>query len=450
MEYPGTRFTRVWRLIILIFCVATFMIITPIILFYTVGYHYDWRYGFIRASGGLSIDINPKKTIVYINGKKISDSVPLRLTGLNAGRYRLRLSATGYYDWEKEMIIENKRTTYLKDIALIKKTTPNLIDRNQVNRLSISTDGAWLAFASTQKSGYDVYIYNTASGLVNLITTSPADRPPDLLWSRRDHYLVITPAAPPLFPTLLINANHPAEVLKPMPPITRQTTKIEWSPQGSPVLYYGSTSSLHALNVVTDFDTTLGLGNFSDWLIDDATGQVWLMRPAVTGTPTRSIIKDALGFASIVASITDSENQNLNKLSLVKAENDTAIIKSSNPDSIFILNQNKRQNLKVNSVVLSPFNHWWLLWSPWELWGYTQNDKEPYLLARSGEGIREVVPLDEFNTLAISWEKKVTVLFPYYLFEETIIDHPVTTLVADTKNKILYYSDQTGLWKLNY
>ena len=45
------------RFTIMIFLIASFFIISPLIILYTIGYRYDIRTGIVRETGVLSIDV---------------------------------------------------------------------------------------------------------------------------------------------------------------------------------------------------------------------------------------------------------------------------------------------------------------------------------------------------------------------------------------------------------
>ncbi|MBP6859451.1 MAG: hypothetical protein KBC69_02430, partial [Candidatus Magasanikbacteria bacterium] len=95
--------------------------------------------------------------------------------------------------------------------------------------------------------------------------------------------------------------------------------------------------------------------------------------------------------------------------------------------------------------------NWWLLWSEWELWTYSQGE-EPNLLNRSGEQLKYTLPLDRYNTLALIWGDRATVLFPYYFVGHDLINEKINLPQADTENKILYFTNEKkdGIWKLVY
>ena len=101
--------------------------------------------------------------------------------------------------------------------------------------------------------------------------------------------------------------------------------------------------------------------------------------------------------------------------------------------------------------IISDSNDWWLMWSWWELQSYVEGN-EPLLLNRSGEKLQEVIPLDKYNTLALIWADKTTILYPYYLVTHDFINLAVKNARANQGEKILYFltNDKTGIWSLKY
>jgi len=138
MEYPGTRFTRPWRLAFLSLFIIAFLIISPALVLYSSGYRYDFKNGIIQETGAISIDIMPKNASAYLNDAKLKSKVPIRLKNLARGKYKIKLTADGYYDWEKEVVVENKQTVYIKEIKLIKKSEAQKISDNNVKIISLS------------------------------------------------------------------------------------------------------------------------------------------------------------------------------------------------------------------------------------------------------------------------------------------------------------------------
>src|SRR3989338_10563832 len=151
MEYPGAHLIKPIRRLILVTFIVAFFLITPLMLLYTTGYRYDWKAGIIRETGGLSIDATPVDADVYLNDLPLDSSLPIRLKNITPKKYHIKISARGYFDWEKEIIVERKQTTYIKDIQLLKKNEPVKIQTASIGNISLSPNGRSLAFSISDK-----------------------------------------------------------------------------------------------------------------------------------------------------------------------------------------------------------------------------------------------------------------------------------------------------------
>jgi len=127
------------------------------------------------------------------------------------------------------------------------------------------------------------------------------------------------------------------------------------------------------------------------------------------------------------------------------------MLKNNKKPEMILLTNTAKHRIAAEKFLISKYNNWWLMWSRWELWTYSEGE-EPYLLNRSGEHLQKATPLDKYNTLALIWEGKTTVLFPYYLATNDLLNEKIADITVDTDNKILYFINQNkdGVWKLNY
>jgi len=124
MDYPKTNLNRRVRIIIMSFFIFSFFVISPIVISYTVGYRYDWKKREIRQTGVINIDIKPKDSSIYLNNIKINQTIPIKLNNRAPGIYNVKIQKEGYHDWIKDVNIESKKTTYIKDITLFKQSLP--------------------------------------------------------------------------------------------------------------------------------------------------------------------------------------------------------------------------------------------------------------------------------------------------------------------------------------
>ncbi len=140
MEYPGSTFTKPWRMALLAVFIVIFVILTPTIILYSAGYRWSFIQNRWQLVGGLSIDTEPKNVEVYLNGKMVGTKSPLRLMTLVPDTYELTLSAPGYYALSTFVGVSSQETTYVKNISLIKKDPFTLYLPFPIKNLSVSPD----------------------------------------------------------------------------------------------------------------------------------------------------------------------------------------------------------------------------------------------------------------------------------------------------------------------
>lgn len=472
MEYPGTKFTRPVRITMLFFFIAAFFIISPIIIMYTAGYRYDWQNGLLKETGAISIDIEPKNATVYLNGIKLQDKMPIRLNNIAPAKYNLRIAAAGYFDWLKEIEVKNKQTNYIKEITLIKKNKPQILLSEKIKTMSLSSDGRFIIYqtqktskakpstepqsgSSTRDNTQEIWLWNNNNKKSIILFRLNGAEPITINWAEKNNYAVIADLAVPHRRLIVINAANPSkqiDLAKKNPAIK----KFQWENSTEPQLYYSTEQNIFLYSPVTEKHQPVVKNKYLDWRMEN--GQLWTMQTDST-TKQYQITKDALGFNSSFNTL-NTNNINLatgqtekESWQMLSARQNVVLLKNEKKTEMLLLTNTGQYRLAAEKFLISRHNNWWLLWSPWELWTYSAGE-EPYLLNRSGEHLREVAPLDKYNTLALSWAEKITVSFPYYLVTHDLLDEKIKDMAVDMENKILYFINQNeskaGIWKLNY
>lgn len=447
MEYPGTKFTRPVRRFVLILFVAAFFIIAPLVILYATGYRYDWKNGLLRETGGISIDILPKNTTVYLNGLKLQDTMPVRLKNITPQKYSLRLSAPGYYDWQKEIEVKNKQTAYIKEIRLIKKSKPELVTKGKISGLALSSDGRYLVYLTQEKNRATVWLKDSATAdATSVISNVPSMADVRITWAPKNNYFAISEPTAPHKYLMIVNADNPDKKTDLAKINGAAIIKFEWRESAEPELYYSTRYSIVSFTPDTARQSVVSTNNYLDWYMEN--GGLWTLQLSTT-TQKIKIVKDTKGFSSELTSInSDDSPLPLTSWRLLTARRDNALLKNRD-QNVILARADKKFTFSGEDFLISKFNNWWLISTPWELWTYSEG-AEPYLLNRSGEKLQQVLPLDEYNTLALVWENKITVLFPYYFIQHDLVDEKILSAAADADNRLLYYTDETGLWKLAY
>ena len=443
MEYPGAKFIYPLRKTMLIFFIMVFFIMAPIIILYTEGYRWDWKNGFLKETGAISVDVLPKNSTVYLNGIKLKDKMPIRLNNAAPAKYSIRIIAPGFFDWTKNIEVKNKQTEYIKEVSLIKKNKPKLLISGGITELALSNDSNFLAYGIKQKNTTEFWIYNILNGASTRLFSSENSQP-QIIWAKKNNFEIIFEKDKNL--AMIINAEKPAEQISLYNLESKQINKIEWSESSDPQLFYSTADEFVSFFPATGQRTQISKNNYVDWHMNS--GQLWTLF-LNTSTNKYEIKKDILGFSSILAKF-DSDGSSWK---LLTARKNAALLKKIGAEEMLVVDDKKIYPFAGDKFLISDYNDWWLMWTKWELWTYSYGE-EPYLLNRSGENLKDLEPMDEFNTLALIWEKKMTVLFPYYLVAHELLDENINMVEANSKDKILYFTaeikGQNGIWSLNY
>lgn len=449
MEYPGSKLTKPFRLAILIFVVAVFCILAPILVMFTSGYRYDWQRGLLRETGAINIDIEPKQATVTVNGIQVASKMPVRLNDRIPGKYQIKITAPGFFDWQKEVEVKNKQTIYIKEISMLRTSQPSIVIEGQLAGLTLSSDGQFAAYIREFADSNEVRLLNLKNNTDTLLETFPKTTQPAVSWAKNNNYLAISEKNAPFQTLDIYNAQEPTKKIDLMALTKYPVNRYEWKETAEPELYYSTDLRLMSFVPTISQRYVLGKNSWLDWHMDN--GQLWTLQIA-TGTKQIQLVRDTLGFSEVFLSenaFTAGEQD----LAILGSLNSTVLLKKNNKPEMILLANGQKYNIAGEQFRISDYNNWWLIWTPWEIWTYTQGE-EPNLLNRSGESLQNVIPLDQYNTLSLVWKDKTTALYPYYLVAHDLINNSLTSAAADAKNKILYFTgkvgDVEGLWKLGY
>lgn len=449
MEYPNSKITKPVRSAILSVFIALFFIISPAIIMYTSGYRYDFKKGLLRETGAINIDIEPKNATVFLNGIKIKSQMPVRLNDRTPGKYLVNIAAPGYFEWQKEVEVKNKQTVYIKEVSVLEKNDPLLINEGSFSNVALSFNGEYLSYIGTVGNNQELHIRNLASGEDTVILRIEDGLKKIVTWAPANNFFTVSNEAPPYNDLLIFNAAKLDKKTDLTGQIKNSVEKYEWKETAEPELYFSTKLRLMSFLPITEQQFNLGKNVWIDWYMEN--GQLWTLR-ASSNTKQIEIISDTLGFSGIFAddnTFTPTEQD----IKILFAKDGQVLLKKNTQPEMILVLKDKKFSIAGDKYYLSKYNDWWLIWTPWEIWTYVKG-YEPNLLNRSGEGLNEVLPLDKNNTLALIWDDKSTALYPYYLVTHDLLNIGMASAAADSKNRVLYFAakigGKNGLWKLDY
>ncbi len=128
--------------------VLCFFAIAPVLVFYTAGYRYNSKKGYVERNGTVIIDSTPKKASITLDGRNIADLSPITIQNMPTGIHHFNLQLPGYYSWEKSLDIHPDIVTFLNTIRLWKKSDPVLVTTGTIDLVSWSPNNVYLLIIS--------------------------------------------------------------------------------------------------------------------------------------------------------------------------------------------------------------------------------------------------------------------------------------------------------------
>lgn len=137
--------TKQTRFIIFIICIILFLVFTPYILLYSLGYKIDFKKMELHTTGGIYVKAWPTGAEVFIDsilGQKtglFNDSVFMQ--NLTPDMHNVLVKKTGYFDYEKNIPVVGKEVTKLENVLLIKQNLAFEQLSTNVKSYSLSPNG---------------------------------------------------------------------------------------------------------------------------------------------------------------------------------------------------------------------------------------------------------------------------------------------------------------------
>lgn len=164
-----TRKTR--RIIFYLFLMA-FIVLTPLIILYALGYSFDFEQKTIITSGGIYLKSYPPKADIYVSDKPKGKTNRL-VSRLVPKIYKIKIAKEEYYPWQKELIVESGLVTKANNIFLV--------PFNPIISLIATESETYSFFKEEKKENYLL----SKNDLYNL-----NDSPPSLLVSNVMNYVM--------------------------------------------------------------------------------------------------------------------------------------------------------------------------------------------------------------------------------------------------------------------
>ncbi|MDO8601379.1 MAG: hypothetical protein Q7R46_01710 [bacterium] len=156
-----------------------FVLFAPAVILYSQGYRFDFEKRKITQTGAIFLQIEPKQTEIYINGELVKKTDfffgSALLENLLPGDYKITLKKEGYYLWEKNLGVEEKQVTEVKNIILVPSKIDFTVLSKNIEDFWIAPDGKKAVFLEKNippETGWALKLYdlekNVKSYLIGL------------------------------------------------------------------------------------------------------------------------------------------------------------------------------------------------------------------------------------------------------------------------------------------
>jgi hypothetical protein len=445
----GTHFlTRKKRIFIMVSLISSFFIISPILIFYTTGYTYDFKKHEIKETGVINIEGTPNDMSVELNNIKLpEEKLPLRIANRSPGTYKLKLSKDGYYPWEKDIIVESKKTTYIKNIDLFRKSNPQtsiVLEKNVINTF-FSPTGKYVLEHNIKNNIHEISLITLKNQKKELIYRNLNTKTPKIQWSPfHDHFVIISEKKDHteifLYNTLL--KQNGTKTIK-----IAHLKNLQWKQSFNPGIFIQEGQSILSISQ-SKKETLFNLPKYIDiWHIDSNTN-AWYF-----DNKQNNIIFQKNNKTTPILFHIDIDIH-----SIIHADNN--VLLATNSNSIFSISVD-HGNLNSNIVSFHNMTNYtynyltdsYSFWTPYEFWNLYYNGTAT-LQNRSSLAIQQIYPLDTFGQFAIVYDNNTLHSFQtkYIISQEILENFNSRNMIFNTDDKILYYvnkSDNT-IYTLEY
>lgn len=240
------------RIIILTVCIALFLIVSPWIVLYSMGYKINFETMEILATGGIYIRTTPQASEVIIDEKMsekpkmFSDSV--FVLDLIPKEHSILVKKEGYFDYQKTIEVKEKEVTKLENIVLFKKNINIEVISQDVEQFFFSPDKKNVLAELTNTKSLD-FEYFKASSPNNKKTYSLALKNTtvsDLIWSENsDKAIVKTQNLNGIF-YYLLDFSKEIQATSPLSFLSSSSSDISFNPQNSEQIFYIKNKTLYS------------------------------------------------------------------------------------------------------------------------------------------------------------------------------------------------------------
>ncbi|OGZ63948.1 MAG: hypothetical protein A2812_02065 [Candidatus Staskawiczbacteria bacterium RIFCSPHIGHO2_01_FULL_36_16] len=363
------------RLIILIACIVLFLILAPYIVLYSMGYRVDFINMEVLATGGIYVRSYPQanqiiidskiegKPGMFLNAFFVQDLLPKNHTVL--------VKKTGYFDYQKNILVAENQVTKIENILLIKQNIIFNQVAEKTNYFSVSRDNKNVLIARPDTKSISFEYFSLSNPNQKKASSLPVQNAEilDIKWS--DDYsskALIKIQKSSAVSYYIFDASKTIQQSSPLDYLDKNSQQISFNPKDLTQLFYVENKTLYSLK---NNEATTVIKNIITYKISGS-GILWL---SSDGFLFQSDISGKL----IQKITTEKAVLNPNNNYKLIAESGKTFLKENS--SLYILNT----DTKAFEDFLSPITNYEILSAPDNKNLLLANDSEIYLYSFEDE-----------------------------------------------------------------
>ncbi|MBT4349435.1 PEGA domain-containing protein [bacterium] len=296
-----------WRRVTYLTFFLIFFIAAPFLIFYSLGYRYNFDKHIVEKNGAFFIKSYPRNAEIFIDQIKTRYKTPSQITNTKPGQYLVAIKKENYHTWHKALTVHAGQTSFVEEAALFlidnDKTALGLgssdfiINQHQNKYSHLIDNDLWLTNVDLDKSS-KIFSFTNPVELIS--------------WSFDDQKLLIKQGTYKLFnlqqqKITTLNIGNP--------------DKIIWDNQDANVLWFLDKDKLYRHNTILN-TTALKTEDIQDFAI---TGEYLILQNNQNLSSTITQVTKNITASDDEEAIHQLNHLNVGKLKILLADNDYLI-----------------------------------------------------------------------------------------------------------------------------
>jgi len=429
---------RKYRSVIFYIFAILFFVSTPFVLLYANGYRYNAKKSKFEKTGGIIINTTTKNVSVSVENNFYGSKTEYRIKNLLPGEYNVKISKSGFFDWQKKLLVESQLSTFVKDVRLIQNSLPVNVVSATTTDMYASPDKTKFLYIKKEKNKNLISLYDTTSDTTKDIFSSQQPII-NIFWSPNNDKIVLQTQNG--FQMMNTNDAKTEEL-----PLKTKITSLRWDESNGFLLFAKTADGIYKID-----------------LLFGKAQKIY--------TPTKDI-NDFMAFQNYIYLATQSglEQIDLNNNEMISIPLERAGYKINSIINKKIFLTDSKGHLQIFNLPLQKLSTPELLanakdfdvlgneilyYNDFELWVYNAGDGNKQLITRIGEELKKAEWLPGAEYIVFSLEKQIKIIETDERDARQIYSFPKFDEISDfmmNKKYSIYFSGKmnsvSGIYKL--